>query len=393
VVVTTFGLLYYLGDPHSQNPRLIDRLRKMCISTPAGAVSRLGDKMSGGRASRIGSILDEYFFGGRNRIFTCIYWLLFMGGYFLFAYNSFFPPMIPCMYVSEWHMYFGSIYCFSCWCLYVWLMYADPGVITTENHDQYKDQFEYDQVMYEEKECSTCKFVRPARSKHCRVCDICIGRFDHHCIWINGCVGAGNHRLFMIFLLYHAVFMSYVNYVGGAILLSQVFQNKLEEAWYYDPSGRQAPVTRYMMFQWVVRNYSHLFCVTAFCCLLQFLFYGFFLYQLGLIVRNVTTNETFKFKDLAYAARIHNAKLVMPDKSPYYVSAMHSVYEALAPSLITETRRNPRSVWDDSNPDMDAPDDDNSEQGEDHSEQEVVKKDSKLASSKPSRRRNKKSKK
>lgn len=27
-------------------------------------------------------------------------------------------------------MYFGSLYCFSCWVLYVYLMYADPGVIT-----------------------------------------------------------------------------------------------------------------------------------------------------------------------------------------------------------------------------------------------------------------------
>jgi len=209
--------------------------------------------------------------------------------------------------------------------------------------------------MYEEKECTTCKFVRPARSKHCRVCDICIGRFDHHCIWINGCVGEGNHRLFMIFLLYHAVFMTYINYVGVAILVSQIFENKLDEAWFYDPTGRQVPVTKYMMFQWAVRNYSKLFCVTAFCCLLQFLFYGFFLYQLGLVVRNVTTNETFKFKDLAYAAKMHNAKLVLPNTSPYYVSMIQSVYEVLAPSWVTETKRNPRNVWDDSNPDLDDP--------------------------------------
>ena len=45
----------------------------------------------------------------------------------------------------------------------------------------------------------------------------------------------------MIFLLYHAVFMTYINYVGGAILLSQIFENKLDEAWFYDPTGRQVP--------------------------------------------------------------------------------------------------------------------------------------------------------
>lgn len=49
--------------------------------------------------------------------------------------------------------------------------------------------------------CPSCLLKRPVRSKHCRACRKCVGKFDHHCVWINNCVGYGNHRLFVFTLL------------------------------------------------------------------------------------------------------------------------------------------------------------------------------------------------
>ncbi|KAK2959088.1 putative Protein S-acyltransferase [Blattamonas nauphoetae] len=49
--------------------------------------------------------------------------------------------------------------------------------------------------------CVVCKLIRPPRSKHCGVCGHCVTRFDHHCGWIGNDVGAGNHALFLLFLL------------------------------------------------------------------------------------------------------------------------------------------------------------------------------------------------
>jgi hypothetical protein len=48
--------------------------------------------------------------------------------------------------------------------------------------------------------CRTCNTLRPVRSKHCPVCDICVGKFDHHCVWTNNCVGFRNIAIFYSFL-------------------------------------------------------------------------------------------------------------------------------------------------------------------------------------------------
>ena len=43
----------------------------------------------------------------------------------------------------------------------------DPGVIKVTNHTEYMNDYNPDGVYYTTQECSTCKFIKPARSKHC----------------------------------------------------------------------------------------------------------------------------------------------------------------------------------------------------------------------------------
>lgn len=53
--------------------------------------------------------------------------------------------------------------------------------------------------------CTKCKFPRPERAHHCRICGRCVIRYDHHCPWLGNCIGLENHKFFILHTIYVAL--------------------------------------------------------------------------------------------------------------------------------------------------------------------------------------------
>lgn len=75
---------------------------------------------------------------------------------------------------------------------YVRTMTTDPGMVTEEHAP----------VNGAPRFCRKCEISRPARARHCSVCDRCVMRFDHHCPWVGNCIGQQNHKFFLLTSVY-----------------------------------------------------------------------------------------------------------------------------------------------------------------------------------------------
>lgn len=130
--------------------------------------------------------------------------------------------------------------------------------------------------------CYTCCSYRPPRSKHCRVCDRCVLRFDHHCPWIMNSVGLHNHRAFMIFLFVTVVHAAYEFILDIWILIT------IGNRW-YNNIGPACPACPGQL----PRETTVLVLVahTAYLAFILYLVGQLAEYHMEVLMQNLTTNE------------------------------------------------------------------------------------------------------
>ncbi|KAJ6069900.1 hypothetical protein N7499_011787 [Penicillium canescens] len=167
--------------------------------------------------------------------------------------------------------------------------------ITPENHEEEMKRYPYDRVLFHPgHHCTTCDFLKPARSKHCSFCQACVSRHDHHCVWLMNCVGANNCVYFISLLLSLSAMLVYGSYLGYSLL-----SGTLEELVPPDMKAAMQGWTMYFNIWGIVIAADPRIGTVFLLMLMTAPLAGAFLtYHVYLIWAGTTTNETSKWSYL-----------------------------------------------------------------------------------------------
>ena len=162
-----------------------------------------------------------------NPIVQIMYLIIVIGGFVIY-FRTVLMKYCPGPYWSSFNWVTGPCVMFVCYYSFYRACTDDPGIIKNKKQaEEIAKKYVYDNALYcENNECQTCKFVKPARSKHCAVCNHCVEKFDHHCIWLNSCVGVKNYRWFLLFIFLHILICIYGVIAAGAIFMGVYDERK-----------------------------------------------------------------------------------------------------------------------------------------------------------------------
>ena len=242
----------------------------------------------------------NYVFLSRNPIVMIVYILITYGGIIIFLFRGVIVYM-PNDDISLPHIIICCIFMVSSLSSFLTLLKTDPGKIQKRNVKILQRKYPYDNILFTDSECKTCKMPKVSRSKHCALCNICVEKQDHHCIWINGCVGANNYRFFLWFLISHAIMCSDIAFITCYIYKEIILVNKLFETRYINYRTKKTfNATWGLVLQWLVTNYPDMLFVLVLCIAMGIALGFFFLFHVTMVATNQTTNESNKQSDALY---------------------------------------------------------------------------------------------
>ncbi|KAJ6135066.1 hypothetical protein N7512_000226 [Penicillium capsulatum] len=217
--------------------------------------------------------------------------LIFFVGLLAIGECIFLPPAWPRMPSAHYFWVPGVILAPY---ILLYMCVVTKSFITPQNHDREMKRYPYDRVIFHPGHyCHTCHFVKPARSKHCSLCQACVSRHDHHCVWLMNCIGADNYVYFLLLLLSLSVLLIYGTLLGYSLLcqtLERLVPVDLQAA-------MQNWATYFHIWAIVITTDPRIGAVTSLMAMTAPLAVAFLAYHTYLIWAGMTTNESAKWSD------------------------------------------------------------------------------------------------
>jgi len=221
------------------------------------------------------------------------YFVLILGGFGVFLWKGY--PRFPNDYIDAWQKPVGIIVMSACLGSFLLAAFTHPGHITATSLKRFS-RWKFDNAVYTKRICATCGILKPARSKHCRVMNQCVSRFDHYCIWLNTAVGERNYRYFLAFLVTHVAMLWYGAVATMTIFAQEASDKRLFEATFFSRrSNARVSASWWIIVQYLMHeNYELAMCLML-CVVMGSVLTGFVGYHLYLALTNSSTNESMKW--------------------------------------------------------------------------------------------------
>ncbi|OMJ87156.1 hypothetical protein SteCoe_11155 [Stentor coeruleus] len=173
--------------------------------------------------------------------------------------------------------------------------------------------------------CPFCETRKPPKARHCPYCNRCVKKYDHHCPWIRNCVGKGNHKLFVVFIIFICIDFLY-NAVVGVLDYLDLFG---------PPSSKFFSVDKY-------RPEAAL--IISGISFISFLFaFPVAFIQVTNIIKKTTTHERFAYnKSSKASSKTMNSS--MPSMTMIHSSEEHGG-EAFATNITISVSSNKKSKY------------------------------------------------